>query len=138
MPVTTIHNYIDNYLISPNSTRLIIGTIHPHLIENFNVNFFYGSVGSFWDILSNAFPQRQFGNLDQITETLDNYNVATTDKSAVLEALDSDFKDFEDALKNFSAQKSEEIKIIVTRNIKGYKISLLSIMTPETYLKLMK
>ncbi|MCZ2129373.1 MAG: hypothetical protein LC109_03810 [Bacteroidia bacterium] len=79
MPVTTIHNYIDNYPISPNSTRLIIGTIHPHLIENFNINFFYGNVGSFWDILSNAFPQRQFGNIDQITETLENYNVAITD-----------------------------------------------------------
>jgi hypothetical protein len=79
MPVTTIHNYIDNYPIAPNSTRLIIGTIHPHLIENFNIDFFYGNIGSFWDILSNAFPQRQFGNLEQINETLNNYNVAITD-----------------------------------------------------------
>jgi hypothetical protein len=79
MPVTTTHNYIDNYPISPNSRRLIIGTIHPHLIANFNIDFFYGNVGSFWDILSNAFPQRQFGNLDQITETLDRFNVSITD-----------------------------------------------------------
>ena len=79
MPVTTIHNYIDIYPIVQNSTKLIVGTIHPHLIENFNIDFFYGNVGSFWDILSNAFPQRQFGNLEEIIGTLDQYNIAITD-----------------------------------------------------------
>lgn len=61
--------------------------------------------------------------------------VTTTDKNAVLEALNSDFKDFEDALQNYSAQNSKEIKVIVTRNIRDYKTSQLSIMTPEIYLK---
>lgn len=79
MPVTTIHNYIDRYPIRQNSTRLIIGTIHPHLIEAFNIDFFYGNLGSFWDILSNAFPDRQFGSLDQIIGTLSHYNVSITD-----------------------------------------------------------
>lgn len=79
MPVTTTHKYIDKYSISENSTRLIVGTIHPHLTENFGIDFFYGNVGSFWDILSNAFPKRQFGNLVQINETLNKYNVAITD-----------------------------------------------------------
>ena len=44
----------------------------------------------------------------------------------------------EDALQNFSAQNSGEIKVIITRNIKDYKTSNLSIMTPETYLKSVK
>ena len=79
MPVTTFHNYIDNYPIGQNSTRLIVGTIHPHLIGNFNIDFFYGNIGSFWDILANAFPQRQFGNLEEIIATLDSYNIAITD-----------------------------------------------------------
>ena len=79
MPVTTFHNYIDTYPIRENSTKLIIGTIHPHLVENFNTDFFYGNVGSFWDILSNAFPQRLFGNLEEIIATLENYNVSITD-----------------------------------------------------------
>ena len=79
MPITTFHNYINNYPIGQNSTKLIVGTIHPHLIQNFNIDFFYGNVGSFWDILSNAFPQRQFGNLEEIIETLDQYNIAITD-----------------------------------------------------------
>lgn len=62
-------------------------------------------------------------------------NVAMINKQTVLDALNSEFKDFEDALQNFSAQNEKEIKIIVTRNIKDYKTSKLSVMTPEIYLK---
>jgi hypothetical protein len=40
-------------------------------------------------------------------------------KEAVLKALNSDFKDFEDALQNFSAQNDQQISIIITRNING-------------------
>lgn len=62
-------------------------------------------------------------------------DVTITDKKAVEDALNSDFKDFEDALQNFSAQNTNEIKMIITRNIKDYKTSKLSVMNPETYLK---
>lgn len=79
MPVTTTHNYIDIYPIGQHCTKLIVGTIHPHLVDNFLIDFFYGNVGSFWDILSIAFPNRQFGNLEQILGTLNEYNVAITD-----------------------------------------------------------
>ncbi|HMW95599.1 MAG TPA: PIN domain-containing protein, partial [Chitinophagales bacterium] len=58
-------------------------------------------------------------------------DIVTTDKTTVLNALNSEFKDFEDALQNFSAEKNKEIKIIITRNIKDYKSSNLSIMQPE-------
>jgi predicted nucleic acid-binding protein len=61
--------------------------------------------------------------------------VATINKETVLEALHSDFKDFEDALQNFSAQNEKEITVIITRNTKDYKSSRLSVMTPEIYLK---
>jgi predicted nucleic acid-binding protein len=62
-------------------------------------------------------------------------DVIVTNKKTVEDALNSEFKDFEDALQNFSAQNTKEIKIIVTRNIKDYKTSKLSVMNPETYLK---
>lgn len=62
-------------------------------------------------------------------------DIVTTDKTCVLDALNSEFKDFEDALQNFSAENDKEIKIIITRNIKDYKSSNLSIMEPEIYLK---
>ena len=46
-----------------------------------------------------------------------------------------DFKDFEDALQNYSAVKNGKISIVLTRNIKDYKKSELAVMTPETYLR---
>jgi hypothetical protein len=49
--------------------------------------------------------------------------------------LYSDFKDFEDALQNYSAELNKEIDIIITRNIKDFKYSKLAVMTPDQFLK---
>ncbi len=73
--------------------------------------------------------------IDSIKLLLKIIDVKTTDKKTVLEALNSGFKDFEDALQNFSAQNDEKIRVIITRNIRDYKLSDLSIMTPEAFLK---
>jgi predicted nucleic acid-binding protein len=72
------------------------------------------------------------GKLVQLTSIVE---VISTDKSTILKALNSSFKDFEDALQNFSAELSGEVNLIVTRNIKDYKSSSLGILTPENYLK---
>jgi hypothetical protein len=50
--------------------------------------------------------------------------------------LSSGFKDFEDALQNYSAEISGDIDVIITRNIKDFKNSTLGVMTPENYLKI--
>ncbi|MCB0512636.1 MAG: PIN domain-containing protein [Chitinophagales bacterium] len=76
--------------------------------------------------------------IDSLKMLMNILDIVTTDKTAVLNALNSEFKDFEDALQNFSAEKDKEIKIIITRNIKDYKSSNLSIMQPEIYLKTFK
>lgn len=73
--------------------------------------------------------------IDNLKMLLTIVDISIIDKSTVSEALNSDFKDFEDALQNFSAQGSKEINIIITRNTKDYKTSKLSVMTPENYLK---
>ncbi|MBP7478598.1 MAG: PIN domain-containing protein, partial [Chitinophagales bacterium] len=73
--------------------------------------------------------------IDSIKLLLKIIDVKTTDKKTVIEALNSGFKDFEDALQNFSAQNDEKISVIITRNIRDYKLSDLSIMTPEAFLK---
>ena len=57
------------------------------------------------------------------------------DRNVVLSALDSNFKDFEDALQNFSAIANGGIEIILNRNIKDYKKSELAVFSPETYLR---
>jgi|GEM_PF-551906 len=78
-PVTTIHHFIELYSILKNSTKLILGTIHPHDIKNFLLNFFYGNVGSLWSLFSKAFPNLDFGNRDQIIKILNDHNVAISD-----------------------------------------------------------
>jgi predicted nucleic acid-binding protein len=85
---------------------------------------------------------RKTAKHEKVTESLKMLmsilDIVTTDKTCVLDALNSEFKDFEDALQNFSAENDKEIKIIITRNIKDYKSSNLSIMEPEIYLKTFK
>lgn len=73
--------------------------------------------------------------IESLKTLLNIIDIALINKETVLNALNSDFKDFEDALQNFSAQNQTEISVIVTRNIKDYKTSTLSVMTPESYLK---
>jgi len=73
--------------------------------------------------------------VEKIKQLLSIIEVVKIDKNAVLNALNSEFKDFEDALQNFSAIENGEISIILTRNIKDFKKSKLAILTPEIYLK---
>ncbi|MEM7548721.1 MAG: PIN domain-containing protein [Bacteroidota bacterium] len=63
-------------------------------------------------------------------------DILKMDKSTVIHALNSKFNDFEDALQNYSTVSNKEIDVILTRNLKDYKHSELSIMTPETFLKM--
>lgn len=62
--------------------------------------------------------------------------ILVINKVSILQALDSKFNDFEDALQNYSAALNEDIDIIITRNTKDYKHSTLSVMTPDNYLKM--
>jgi predicted nucleic acid-binding protein len=73
--------------------------------------------------------------IEKIKQLLNIIDIVKMDKDVVLGALNSNFKDFEDALQNFSAIENKEINIILTRNVKDYKKSELAVLTPETYLK---
>lgn len=73
--------------------------------------------------------------IEKLKMLLNLVSIGIIDKQTVLGALNSRFKDFEDALQNFSAQNEKGIRIIVTRNIKDYKTSTLSVMAPDTFLK---
>lgn len=73
--------------------------------------------------------------IEKLTQLITITEVLTTDKDAVLKALNSNFSDFEDALQNYSAELNGQIDLILTRNIKDYKNSALGTMTPGNYLK---
>lgn len=73
--------------------------------------------------------------IDKLNQLLNIIDIVKMDRKVVVKALNSNFKDFEDALQNFSAVENRKIEIILTRNIKDFKNSDLAILTPETYLK---
>lgn len=73
--------------------------------------------------------------VEKIRQLLSFIEIVNMDKKVVLDALNSEFKDFEDALQNFSAVHDGNISVILTRNIKDYENSKLLVHTPETYLK---
>lgn len=73
--------------------------------------------------------------VSKLSQLLQILNVLQMDKDVVDAALGSKFKDFEDALQNYSAEHDVRVSTIITRNTKDYKHSKLSILTPEQYLK---
>lgn len=76
--------------------------------------------------------------IEKIIQLITITEVLTTDKDVILKALNSNFKDFEDALQNYSAEINGQIDVIITRNAKDFKNSSLGIMSPENYIKARK
>ena len=62
-------------------------------------------------------------------------SISKMTRETVIKALDSKFKDFEDALQYYSAEDYESVDVIITRNPKDYKHSNLAIMTPDSFIK---
>jgi len=73
--------------------------------------------------------------IDKLKQLLSITDVLIMDREVVIQALNSGFTDFEDALQNFSALKNGVINVIITRNIKDYKTSKIGVLTPDNYLK---
>jgi predicted nucleic acid-binding protein len=63
--------------------------------------------------------------------------VLSIDKKAVILALNSEFKDFEDALQNYTAKVDGKIEVIITRNVKDYKKSDIAVFNPVEFLNLL-
>jgi predicted nucleic acid-binding protein len=85
----------------------------------------------------NYLLSRQY-NSDQARKSLQKFKtlvtvLPVTDKVVDL-ALSSDFTDFEDGLQYFTAIEND-IKILLTRNLKDYKTAQISVMTAEQFLK---
>ena len=59
------------------------------------------------------------------------------DELIIEKGLNSDFSDFEDSLQYFSALRTE-CDIIITRNGKDFKKSIIPVMTPDEFLNSIK
>ena len=64
-------------------------------------------------------------------------SISVMDDEVVEKAINSDFKDFEDAMQYFSALASN-CDLIITRNEKDFKNALIPVMNGESYLETLK
>jgi len=60
--------------------------------------------------------------------------VVGVDKDIVIQALESDLPDFEDAIQVFSA-KSNSIDLIITRNVADFITSGIKVVTPQEFIQ---
>ncbi|HRP32957.1 MAG TPA: PIN domain-containing protein [Agriterribacter sp.] len=83
---------------------------------------------------------RQTASHNKVIDTLKKLlliiDVLPMDKQVALKALHSNFTDFEDALQSFACSENGNIDVIITRNIKDYKNSAISVFTPGSFLRM--
>lgn len=72
--------------------------------------------------------------LDKIRKFKVLCSTSMMDNEVVEKAINSDFKDFEDAMQYFSALASD-CDLIVTRNEKDFKNAMIPVMNGESYLQ---
>ncbi len=75
--------------------------------------------------------------IDKLKLLLSIIDILTIDKESIEKALNSKFKDFEDALQNYAAESYGKIDVIITRNTKDFKKSEIAVLTPTAYLALL-
>ncbi len=62
-------------------------------------------------------------------------NIAPIDEKIIDLSLNSDFNDFEDAIQHFCAIENE-CGILLTRNLRDYKMALIPVMTAQDFINL--
>lgn len=116
------HAAYTGYVLSQIELGHITGYVTPVIISNV-----------YYLLRRNSSHDKVIKHLSQLILLID---VLVVDKSMLIKSMNSNFKDFEDAIQNYSAEVSGEIDTILTRNIKDYRHSQLSVMTPEQFYKI--
>jgi predicted nucleic acid-binding protein len=90
-----------------------------------------------------------FGNLYYVLRKIESHNkviskldslsrllaILKVDEQIIKSSINSGFPDFEDSIQYFCAVNSKKIDVIITRNTKDYKNSVLPVMTPGDFLR---
>ncbi len=101
--------------------KVIVGYVTPVIVSN----VYY--------LLSQKAKQDKV--IEKLKTLLSILEILVVEKNSIMVALNSDFKDFEDALQNYAAELDGTISLIITRNTKDYKKSELGVMSPDDFLK---
>lgn len=90
------------------------------------------TISNIYYILNKSFNYKMIMN--HLKKLLSFVEISKTDKNAIIQAMNSNFKDFEDALQHFSASNEIKMDYIITRNTKDYKFSEIKVITPQRFL----
>jgi len=63
--------------------------------------------------------------------------IQETNRDIIKKAMRSDFNDFEDAIQYFSAERAGQIDFVITRNLRDFKKSDISVLSPDTAIKIL-
>ncbi|MEX0813321.1 MAG: PIN domain-containing protein [Chitinophagales bacterium] len=73
----------------------------------------------------------------EVVETLTEMTeIVGTTKKEIIQALKNNFTDYEDSVQYSTALMIKDLDIIITRNTKYYRNSLIAVMTPLNFLKM--
>ncbi|MBR5747487.1 MAG: PIN domain-containing protein [Prevotella sp.] len=72
--------------------------------------------------------------IDALTQLSDALEVSLVDHDVIDMALKSGWKDFEDAVQNFTAVADPEVSAIITRNVKDFQASELEVVDSLDFL----
>ena len=76
--------------------------------------------------------------IEKLSQLLTLIDVLQMDREVIINALNSDFRDFEDALQSYSALKAGNIDAIITRNTKDFAKSKIGVLNPEDFIKMIE
>lgn len=77
-------------------------------------------------------------SLEAIEALTEMTEIIGTTKKEIIQALRNNFSDFEDSLQYSSALSIDGLDAIITRNIKDYRNSVIAVMTPLNFLKMIE
>ena len=97
-------------------------------LELYTSSLIIANIHYFISKISN--PSNATKKIDMITQFV---NILNVGENEILGAIKSRFKDFEDSIQNECAINAD-LRIIVTRNAKDFKLSTLSILTPGEFI----
>jgi len=73
--------------------------------------------------------------VQKLSKLLQIVSILKVDEKNIRDAIQSDFKDFEDAIQYFCAIDNKQIAVIITRNARDYRHSVLPVMDAAGFIK---
>jgi len=74
------HPFLEKHPLKKSYKLLIIGTIPPAIgNRKFKVEYYYGNVSSFWNLLKEVYPDSSFSKIEDIQKWQEQYNIGITD-----------------------------------------------------------